>query len=104
MDSTTIRKPEITILIQRGENNMRAFAFAVDDGMLIGAIEMGGTVTRYGENPQMIETRYWKNEECALAYMKNKCRDYLVRADVTFFIEEVQPLVVGANQMPKRRM
>ena len=75
-----------------------------DNGMIIAAAD--NAVTKFGEDPQTPEIRFFSSHEYALDYAKSKCREYCGREDVDFLQREGEPMVVPANTHPNnlRRM
>lgn len=69
-----------------------------DNGMVIGSCSNGNT--QFGEDPNSVERRCFIDQEHGLLYLKQKCRDYLGRQDVTFLSEAARRLV----QVPKVRL
>lgn len=95
--------PKIMIVKHRSaDGQVVLLVFALADGMIIGSVQQG--VTKFGVDFKNNEERCFLNNDSAEVYIKDKCREYLGRDDVDFLVEEGDPIVQRAQNVPQRRM
>lgn len=84
---------------QEGGGNL--FVFSVPEtGLIVGTVHHGQG--RFGEDPQKSELRCFIDDESAVRFIKQKCRDLIGRDDVDFETRNDTPtLLVPRVAMPR---